>query len=284
MQLRRLGFTLPFVLLLCAIVSACGARADLTDPNQAVVPDGGLPDGVTPPPITCGDGKCTNGETCANCPIDCGFCKGCGDGVCEAGENCLGCPQDCGSCPSCGDGLCESTENCVICPQDCGVCKGCGDGTCDNNETCWNCPTDCGKCKGCPDGNCFENSKTCISCPQDCGPCSVCGNNKCEPPYETCTNCPGDCGPCTTLSCFQAFTCAIKCIDLSSNPPVVSVSCVANCLAEGCAKTQYFFDQAFNCAVDTAIFGADGSSCRTLTCIESACGNQIAACLGSSCN
>ena len=265
---------------MAAIISACGARADLTNPDLAVVPDGGLPDGVPPPPISCGNGTCDPGETCANCPIDCGFCKGCGDGTCKAGENCLNCPQDCGSCPTCGDGICKSTENCVNCPQDCGVCASCGDGKCTGTETCWNCPQDCGKCAGCPDGTC-NNGKTCVSCPEDCGPCDFCGDGKCEAPFETCTNCPADCGACPVKTCFESLTCAIACIDLKGNPPTVSISCVANCLAEGCAQAQYFANQAFNCILDAALFGDGG--CRSLTCLQAQCSNEIAACLGSSC-
>ena len=266
------------IALVAIVVSACGSRADLADPNALAYPEGGLPDGVTPPPNTCGNGVCAGGETCTNCPIDCGFCKGCDDGVCESGETCLGCPQDCGSCPSCGDGICQSTEDCVICPQDCGVCAGCGDGKCEGNETCWNCPADCGKCQGCGDGNCKEGNKTCVSCPHDCGVCSVCGNGKCEQ-YETCSNCPQDCGACTTLSCFAAFTCAIKCIDAKTQPPTVSVSCVADCLAEGCPDTQFFFDQAFNCAIQAAFGGCGGD----FNCIMKQCSTEIAACLGATC-
>jgi hypothetical protein len=283
MSFRRLLLALPLIVLVAAVVSACGARADLTNPDQVYLPDSGLPDGIMPPPPTCGDGMCNNGETCENCPIDCGFCMGCGDGMCTGMENCLNCPQDCGSCPTCGDGKCENPpENCVNCPQDCGVCQNCGNGMCTGAKTCYNCPQDCGKCMGCPDGNCNEDHKTCISCPEDCGPCAVCGNGTCEKPYETCVNCPQDCGMCPVKSCFQAFTCAIGCIDLMATPPSVSVSCVANCVAEGCPATQYFFDQAFNCILDTALFGDAG--CKDITCFEKSCQNEINACLGATCS
>ena len=274
----RLHLVIPFLAIIAAIVSACGSRADLTDPNQVVVPDGGLPDGVTPPPNTCGDGTCQSTESCNNCPIDCGFCSTCGNNVCDEGENCLGCPQDCGKCPSCGDGVCQSTENCVNCAPDCGKCESCGDGTCQKDESCFTCPDDCGKCAGCGDGTCSSN-ENCISCPHDCGVCSVCGNNKCET-YETCSNCPQDCGQCTTLSCFAAFTCAIKCINTNTQPPTVSVSCVANCLAQGCPDTQFFFDQAFNCAVLKGLPKCGGN----IQCIMQVCSSEITACLGSSCN
>jgi hypothetical protein len=284
MSFRRLVLALPLIVLLCAIVSACGARADLTNPDQVYLPDSGLPDGVTPPPPSCGNGKCDNGETCSNCPIDCGFCMGCGDGTCQPTENCLNCPQDCGSCPLCGDGKCENPpENCVNCPQDCGECASCGDGKCNGAETCFNCPQDCGTCPGCGDGTCGPD-ETCISCPVDCGVCSVCGNGKCEAPYETCTNCPADCGACTVKTCFESFTCVIGCIGFGmGGPPMVNLACIANCVADGCADTQYFLNQAVNCALDSIIGGGDAGSCMSPSCIETVCGPQIAACLGATC-
>ena len=73
---------------------------------------------------TCGNGFCTEGETCENCPLDCGRCPICGDGLCEPGE-CETCPADCGSrCQAyCGDGICEGPEDCSSCPADC-LCNG----------------------------------------------------------------------------------------------------------------------------------------------------------------
>lgn len=47
----------------------------------------------------------------------------CGNGTCGAGETCNNCPQDCGSCPiSCGNGACDNGETCSTCSQDCGAC------------------------------------------------------------------------------------------------------------------------------------------------------------------
>jgi hypothetical protein len=102
--------------------------------------------GSNPSTELCGDHKCTNGETCAGCPQDCGQCPFCGDGACNNGENCSGCPQDCGSC--CGNGKCDNGETCSSCKQDCGSC--CGNGACDDNETWDSCSKDCevaGACK-----------------------------------------------------------------------------------------------------------------------------------------
>ncbi len=85
-----------------------------------------------PPPPTCPNGRCGSGESCSNCPNDCGQCPAppgptCGNGTCDAGESCPSC-GDCGNClvlpPSvvCGNLTCESGENCLNCSTDCGVC------------------------------------------------------------------------------------------------------------------------------------------------------------------
>jgi hypothetical protein len=49
------------------------------------------------PAYYCGDGSCSNGETCVTCKTDCGLCYSCGDGVCNLQtESRDSCPQDCG--------------------------------------------------------------------------------------------------------------------------------------------------------------------------------------------
>jgi Divergent InlB B-repeat domain len=69
--------------------------------------------------LTCGNGVCSGGETCSNCPSDCGNCVVCDDGVCNGGETCTSCPSDCGNC--CGDGTCSGVElNSCSCVEDCG--------------------------------------------------------------------------------------------------------------------------------------------------------------------
>jgi hypothetical protein len=56
--------------------------------------------------VDCGDGICNNGETHADCPIDCPASGGgggggsppapvCGNGKCESGENITNCREDC---------------------------------------------------------------------------------------------------------------------------------------------------------------------------------------------
>jgi hypothetical protein len=90
------------------------------------------------------------GETCVNCPDDCGSCTPvCGNSKCEAPyESCSSCPSDCGPC--CGNGTCDQIygETCNSCPGDCGPCS-CGNGQCEtsNGEDCQNCSKDCGKCE-----------------------------------------------------------------------------------------------------------------------------------------
>lgn len=280
----RLGGILVFSACAAFVASACGGRASLDDPDldNPVYPgvDGSVPDGQPPPPPkTCGDGTCGAGEACTNCPEDCGLCKSCGDGACNNGETCASCPADCGKCPLCGDGYCNGGEDCLSCAPDCGVCPGCGDKVCDKNknENCFTCPQDCGACPGCPNGKC-DNNETCASCPMDCGPCSVCGNMKCEA-YETCANCPADCGACNTLSCFQELTCALGCINLKTMPPSFSASCVATCVAKGCSKAQYFFDQAVNCIVTKGFPKCGGN----FGCLQMVCSSEFAACLNSTC-
>ncbi|MGA9574357.1 MAG: hypothetical protein WBS20_10475, partial [Lysobacterales bacterium] len=92
---------------------------------------------------TCGDNKCSGGETQQSCPEDCGAPAVCGDGTCDGSESCSSCASDCGVCPptTCNDdGVCNAGEDCL----GCGDCPGktdgkpknrycCGDDTCDMN-------------------------------------------------------------------------------------------------------------------------------------------------------
>ncbi|HEY8042096.1 MAG TPA: hypothetical protein VIF15_19970 [Polyangiaceae bacterium] len=275
---RLAGLTLAglMIVLVAVVAAGCGDRSSL----DYTLGDGGyLVEGSLPP--GCGDGTCSGGETCTSCSVDCGVCKSCGNHSCERslGEDCNSCPEDCGVCATCGDGFCNGTETCENCAPDCGKCPGCGDGVCQApKEDCFACPEDCGKCKGCGDGLC-QPPETCASCAPDCGVCAVCGNGKCEPPYETCTNCHEDCGDCQTIGCLEMLTCAFKCIDTSTNPPNVSVTCVADCVSRGCPSAQFFFDQAFNCFLQNL------NKCQpvSITCLEKQCDAQVAACIGGKC-
>lgn len=78
--------------------------------------------------LLCGNGLCGLGESCLNCPADCGACQVCGDLTCNGTETCATCVLDCGACLYCGDGFCKGTENCATCPKDCHACPGGGGG------------------------------------------------------------------------------------------------------------------------------------------------------------
>jgi uncharacterized protein YkwD len=100
----------------------------------------------------CGDAACQPGETCTDCPEDCGACPAnCGNLTCDADETCTNCSEDCGACPVvCGDLICDASESCATCAEDCGACAPvCGDAMCEPGETCTTCAADCGACETC---------------------------------------------------------------------------------------------------------------------------------------
>jgi len=148
---------------------------------------------IRPPPTSCGNGVCDEGESCDTCSADC--CAPppppaaiCGNSICEVGEDCRSCSQDCGICPPpptntiCGNGICELGEDCTSCSLDCGLCPPpptktiCGNSICELGEDCTSCSLDCGLCPPPP-------TKT------------ICGNSVCEL-GEDCTSCSLDCGIC----------------------------------------------------------------------------------------
>jgi hypothetical protein len=75
------------------------------------------------------------------------------------------------------------------------------------------------------------------------------------------------------------LTCAIPCIDLSTQPPNVSVTCVADCVSRGCPSAQFFFDQAFNCFL-THVTACGGLN---VSCLQKQCSSQVMSCIGSHC-
>jgi hypothetical protein len=98
----------------------------------------------------------------------------------------------------------------------------------------------------------------------------VCGNAKCEP-FETCINCQDDCGQCPSLGCAEMWACTQKCGDIIGNPPHFRASCLAACVALGCADVELLYDNIIRCAESA------GAETATL------CANQIAACNAAMC-
>ena len=62
----------------------------------------------------CGNGICGSGESCYNCPEDCGKCGGGTTGTSGTAGGTTG-----GITPVCGNDICEAGENEVNCPEDC---------------------------------------------------------------------------------------------------------------------------------------------------------------------
>ncbi|MBN1122838.1 MAG: hypothetical protein JXJ17_17310 [Anaerolineae bacterium] len=94
--------------------------SDSLDPNTRTLVIGEVEPGET---TTCGDDRCSPGESYDLCPADCNPPVNpgpCGDGVCEESESVDSgdfCPYDCGWC---GDGFCTDPELFNdTCPADC---------------------------------------------------------------------------------------------------------------------------------------------------------------------
>jgi hypothetical protein len=70
----------------------------------------GVP-GCAAGPAVCGDGRCSDDESCKTCDKDCGACTGayCGDKACAGKETCETCAKDCGQCCT-GDGCGGASE------------------------------------------------------------------------------------------------------------------------------------------------------------------------------
>ncbi len=215
----------------------------------------------------------------ANCGGDCGF--GCGDGVCFGdGESCENCPADCGTCPTtgpdpretpgcyvsgsagcndcaCEDYVCASEPDCCneeweaecteLCFEhgDCGSNAGCvphEDAGCDGcpceasvcaarpecctgerwDHECVDLCAEAGGCGGTATPNCGDaacnGTETCERCPGDCGACTaLCGDGTCNG-GEACATCPDDCGVCPG-----------GCGDDSCDGAETCATCVADC-------------------------------------------------------
>ena len=85
---------------------------------------------------------------------------------------------------------------------------------------------------------------------------------------------------CKLSGCPEELTCAFGCLGLTSSPPMINVSCIADCAAEVCPAAAFFFNQVTNCLVDNL-----GSCGPSLSCLMGKCQGPITACLGKlTCN
>ena len=58
---------------------------------------------------------------------------------------------------------------------------------------------------------------------------------------------------------------------------MIGLTCAADCVAEGCAGAQFFFQQAFDC------FLANIMQCgANVNCLTTQCQTEVAACIGKS--
>jgi hypothetical protein len=74
------------------------------------------------------------------------------------------------------------------------------------------------------------------------------------------------------------------CIDLQATPPSFSLTCVSNCVAEGCPNVQFFVDQVINCAISALPQCIGGGGGGVFGCIMNQCSSQFSACIGATCN
>jgi hypothetical protein len=81
---------------------------------------------------------------------------------------------------------------------------------------------------------------------------------------------------------MDVLLCTMSCIR-----PTFSLSCAANCAAQGCADVQFFVDQAVMCIVRNIqhcdLFGGGGPGPDLLNCFMQYCSAEFAACVGATC-
>jgi N-acetylneuraminic acid mutarotase len=263
------------------------------------------------PPAVCGDDACEPGESCLDCPADCGFC--CGDLRClsEHGEDCATCPADCGcgldercniaeracrpACvPDCDDRVCGDDG----CGATCGECQDavcdangrcgpppprCGDDTCNLDEDCSTCPADCGTC--CGDGTC-RGGESCATCPADCGcrddelcdvPARVCIAAGCEPACQGRICGPDGCGG-TCGACDPGELC-------DPDRGRCFVPCAPQCAGRNCGDDGCGGDCGTCNGADICNDGRCAPPCQPLcdgrSCGDDGCGGTCGACLAA---
>jgi plastocyanin len=275
--------------------------ADVCDDGACV----GTPD---PDCGGCGDGECSDSETCATCADDCGECTGSccaanGTAGCEeAAITACVCAEDDVCCTgtwdaacveaasACGAG-CEADDCCVM-----GDTAGCAElaiaeCVCEEDDYCCDAEWDeycietaviqCGlTCDSCGDGAC-SLGEDCGSCAADCGACAECGDAACTGD-ENCGTCPGDCGgPCVDGSCCEANG-SPGCADADVNACVCALdgACCDGAWDELCVLFAVEYcelgDQcAFVCGDGTCDAGESCDSCSEDCGACSTCGDGV---------
>lgn len=87
---------------------------------------------------------------------------------------------------------------------------------------------------------------------------------------------------CPLRSCGQSLVCLFGCFSFGGGGggiPSFSISCLADCAAQTCADARVFLDNVTNCAIMSLPMCAGGGGGGGLSCIMSACGSEIRACL-----
>ena len=218
----------------------------------------------------CGDDECNfwEGETCDNCPEDCGKC---GDGCSPTDfPGCMGCK--CEECVCAMDSFCCEVQWDSICVGECQDCGGCGGCTpeCDGMECGKDgCGGSCGFCppnQTCKGGTCIDQCQpSCLGkqcgadgCGGSCGNCPAgfkcdadfscvpvctpnCSGKQCGP--DGCNGQCGICGPdeaCLNGTCQIAWDCEtlLNCLwDCPEDDEVCTSGCWQNASTE--AQEQY---------------------------------------------
>ncbi len=263
----------------------------------------------------CGDGVCTDLESCSECPEDCGTCQvnccaekegpGCNDPGCQAevcGGDAFCCNvtwddicgdialDDCEICqPECGDHTCEGGEDCDSCWQDCGLCCNTLHGDCDTEngspgcgvEWCCDkvCDADPGCCIGDWDASCVElagvQCLTQLDCPGGGGSCFGSTGS---------TGCDDlDC--CITVCEEDAFCCETEwdniCGDLAND------MCPTVCGDGSCNGEETCSDCAEDCgecpvgcpgAGGTCLKANGSTGCSNVACCEAICAADDTCC------